>query len=282
MNFCFLPSFNIFENLAIESYLLREKKEDYILVWRSGPSVVFGKFQNPWIECNIPYCKENKINIARRESGGGCVFHDEGNLNISIINSSNDLFVKPQFDLFLDFLRSYDLNISSNNRHDLLIDEKLKITGSAFKKIKGRQLHHFTFLIDSNREMLSKSLKSNLTYLETKSLPSRPTSIVQLSELKSDMMIDQFLKNFHFFLKERFEEFFFSENISDKALLLSSENWVFGETPHFSLDYKEKILTIKKGIVSIGELKFNLFDDQDKQMLDLYQYLMGYTARATT
>ena len=38
-----------------------------------------GKHQNPWKECNVDKCEEEKVTIARRKSGGGCVYQDLGN-----------------------------------------------------------------------------------------------------------------------------------------------------------------------------------------------------------
>ena len=42
---------------------------------------MIGRHQNPWTESNVPYLRENGINLARRNSGGGTVYHDMGNLN---------------------------------------------------------------------------------------------------------------------------------------------------------------------------------------------------------
>ena len=39
---------------------------------------MLGRHQNPWIECNIQQIEENNVKLARRKSGGGTVFHDEG------------------------------------------------------------------------------------------------------------------------------------------------------------------------------------------------------------
>ena len=44
-----------------------------------------GKHQNTLAEINYRFVKENDIRVARRLSGGGTVFHDEGNLNFTFI-----------------------------------------------------------------------------------------------------------------------------------------------------------------------------------------------------
>lgn len=89
----------IFKNLAFEEYLLRhhdlENDGDAMLLWRlvpfllmvipmlsvfysNKPAVVIGRHQNPWLEANIPFLREYGIDLARRHSGGGTVYHDQG------------------------------------------------------------------------------------------------------------------------------------------------------------------------------------------------------------
>ena len=68
-------STNIYTNLAFERYLAEnikhQRKTRLLLFWRNKPCVVIGRYQNPFIECDIKYLTENKIDLARRYSGGG-------------------------------------------------------------------------------------------------------------------------------------------------------------------------------------------------------------------
>ena len=73
---------NIFENLALEQWLYENvdmTDTDYLLLWRNGPAVVIGRHQNPWLECNVQEVANRGASLARRNSGGGTVYHDEGN-----------------------------------------------------------------------------------------------------------------------------------------------------------------------------------------------------------
>ena len=74
-------------NLAIEDWLLNRedlKNDKVLFVYRNKPSIVIGRFQNPWLECNLKAMSDNNICFVRRQSGGGAVYHDEGNSNFGI------------------------------------------------------------------------------------------------------------------------------------------------------------------------------------------------------
>ncbi|MFT6014187.1 MAG: lipoate-protein ligase A, partial [Chitinophagales bacterium] len=75
---------NPFENLALEEWALNNfdtAQQNYLILYINSPAVVIGRNQNIFQELNLRYCRLNKIEITRRISGGGTVFHDEGNLN---------------------------------------------------------------------------------------------------------------------------------------------------------------------------------------------------------
>ena len=45
--------------------------------------------QNPWRECRIQLLEEDQVILARRKSGGGCVYQDMGNSVFSFLNPLN-------------------------------------------------------------------------------------------------------------------------------------------------------------------------------------------------
>ena len=74
-------------NLALEEYCLRnlDSTHDYLLFYINAPSVIVGKHQNPHQEINYEYIKGKDLQVIRRITGGGAVYHDYGNLNFAFI-----------------------------------------------------------------------------------------------------------------------------------------------------------------------------------------------------
>ena len=85
-------STNIYENLALEDWLYKNwdfNKRHLLLLWRNSPCVVIGRHQNPYMEANLPYLESANVPVVRRNSGGGTVYHDLGNLNCSFFTPNS-------------------------------------------------------------------------------------------------------------------------------------------------------------------------------------------------
>ena len=79
---------DILFNLATEEYIFEhlEVKNPLLFLWRNNPTIIIGKHQNPWKECHVQKLESDGIVLARRKSGGGCVYQDLGNSVFSFIN----------------------------------------------------------------------------------------------------------------------------------------------------------------------------------------------------
>lgn len=174
-----------FTNLAIEQYLLQKTPEDsnVLFLYINRPCVVVGRNQNPWLETNLKALQKadasndsssQDVLYVRRHSGGGAVFHDEGNLNYSVI-CPRDVFTRDRHaEMVAGALQKIGaVNAKVNERHDIVLTQQpkesarqskstgiedppeeatpqaLKVSGSAFKLTKNRALHHGTCLLDS-------------------------------------------------------------------------------------------------------------------------------------
>ena len=117
-------------NLAAEEYLLKNFSDDIFMLWQNEPSVIIGKHQNVWDEINRNYIQKKHIKVVRRYSGGGAVYHDSGNLNITFIQNSKELASGIFTARLIAFLATFGIRAEADERQALTIDG-LKISGSA-------------------------------------------------------------------------------------------------------------------------------------------------------
>ena len=154
----YTPFTDIYFHLAAEEYLLKQGNEDIFMLWQDTPSVVMGKHQSVQLEVNREWAEEQQIQIARRFSGGGAVYHDLGNVNLTFIETTPRL---PEFVTYLqrtlDFLNSMGLMATGGERLGIYLNG-LKISGSAQCLYKDRVLYHCTLLYDTDLTALHQAL----------------------------------------------------------------------------------------------------------------------------
>ena len=145
-------------NLAAEEYLLKNFKENIFMLWQDTPSVVIGKHQRLRSEVDKKWAEQEQVHIARRFSGGGAVYHDLGNVNLTFIETTPRL---PEFVTYLqrtlDFLNSMGLMATGGERLGIYLNG-LKISGSAQCLYKDRVLYHCTLLYDTDLTALHQAL----------------------------------------------------------------------------------------------------------------------------
>ena len=72
-------------NLAGEAYLIKQDLEHILYLWVNNPCIVVGRFQNPYSEFNLERMDAEGVQLVRRNSGWGAVYHDKGNLCFTLI-----------------------------------------------------------------------------------------------------------------------------------------------------------------------------------------------------
>ena len=152
MKFLSLLTKNPYYNLAVEEYLFKTSDDSVIMLWQNEPTVVIGKNQNAFAELNLDYVREKGINIARRITGGGAVYHDEGNVNFSFIaknSETNELDFKSYTEPIIEALSKIGVKAMLSGRNDILVEDR-KISGNAQYNADGRVLHHGTLLFSAD------------------------------------------------------------------------------------------------------------------------------------
>ena len=213
-----------FLNLAFERYLFLNSAAHakILFLYVNRPCVVFGRNQNPWLETDERLLIEKFGNygqtdlgrdfLLRRQSGGGAVFHDEGNLNYSVICPKAIFDRNTHAEMVVRALKSIGaVNAMVNERHDIVLAQEsdqpanvvraksddpesprvemtpktLKISGSAYKLTAQRSMHHGTCLIDSpNLKQLGSFLRSPVRpYLKARGVESVRSPVGNVSSV---------------------------------------------------------------------------------------------------
>eukprot|EP00736_Rhodelphis_marinus_P005656 Rmarinus@m.14114 len=248
-------SLNPFINLAAEESFFRStdfSKTIVVLFYRNRDSVILGRNQNPWLELDLGALRSRGIDIVRRYSGGGCVFHDSGNLNFSIMCSRN-LFKKDWNAGIVSssLQKHFGVPADVNERNDIVVRGN-KVSGSAYRISGERSYHHGTLLLESNLHWLTDVLhprkSNNLRGRGTESVRSPVTNLAGYHpDLNFSSVSDVIYRELSLGFLEKTEALQFDdmEELSESTLMtlagvpqyikeLTSWEWVFGETPPFS------------------------------------------------
>lgn len=184
-------------NLAAEEYVFEHLPQGrkLFMLWQNRSAVIIGKYQNALAEIDLPYVREQGIQVIRRLSGGGAVYHDMGNLNYTYIADAEDptrldlqLFCQP----VLRTLRSMGVPAELNGRNDLTIEGQ-KFSGNAQYMRRGRVMHHGTLLFDSDLSVVGRALRVDPEKIQAKGVKSVRSRVTNVRPyLREDLSLPQF------------------------------------------------------------------------------------------
>ncbi|MDN5342551.1 MAG: lipoate---protein ligase [Oceanotoga sp.] len=230
---------DIYYNLAFESYIFETiKKDDFsIIFYKNTDCLVIGKHQNLFLECNINYTKENNIKIARRESGGGTVFQDLGNLNYSFIGYLDLNDKEKNFDILMKSIKNFNISLTKDDKNSLFY-KNLKVSGSAFRLSKNKFLHHGTLLLNTNLSKLNNSINIKNINHNKKNIYSNYSKTTNLKDISDDIdetnIKKQILINSKFYYGKIISYTLIENNLnnymSKKIKLLKNFNWIYNNS----------------------------------------------------
>ena len=265
-------------NLAVEECIFRQMPatQRVLFLWRNADTVVIGRAQNPWKECNTRRMEEDNVRLARRSSGGGAVFHDLGNTCFTFMAG------KPEYDktistsIVLEALNSLGISAEASGRNDLIVkteEGERKVSGSAYRETKDRGFHHGTLLLNADLSRLANYLNPDKKKLQAKGITSVRGRVANLVELLPDITHEQICEAvteaFFRHYGERVEAEIISPNkapdlpnFAETFARQSSWEWNFGHAPAFSHQLDERFgwggvelhFDVEKGVIGRAQI----------------------------
>ncbi|MEI7884657.1 MAG: lipoate--protein ligase [Clostridia bacterium] len=292
-------------NLAMEEYFIKHfaTEDDCIILWQNSPVVVIGKNQNTLAEVNYEYCKTHNIQVVRRLSGGGAVYHDLGNLNFTYITANNHDGIGPNFKKFtqpvINALAQLGVVAELSGRNDITIDGK-KFSGNAQYYYKDRVLHHGTILYSSDLSMVQNALNVKQSKIEAKgvkSVRSRVTNV--LDYLTTKATINEFMQTL-------MDSLMIEAGADNKPYVLTPENliaikkiqtqrydtweWNFGRSPKFNLKQEKRFeqgtvefyFDVDNGLINACNIFGDFFGKQEISELEAKMAGLEFSEAAVT
>lgn len=265
-------------NLAVEECIFRQMPatQHVLFLWRNADTVVIGRAQNPWKECNTRRMEQDNVRLARRSSGGGAVFHDLGNSCFTFMSGKPDYDKSVSTAIVLEALNTLGITASASGRNDLVVDTPegpRKVSGSAYRETKDRGFHHGTLLLDADLSRLANYLNPDQKKLAAKGITSVRSRVANLVELLPGIT--------HQHISEAISEAFFRHygervapeiispqntpnlpGFADTFARQSSWEWNFGQAPAFSHTLDERFswggveihMDVEKGLITRAQI----------------------------
>ncbi|WFD36641.1 lipoate--protein ligase [Malassezia cuniculi] len=256
-------------NLALEDVLLKTAEAPQCVLYVNSPCVVVGRNQNAWGELDSRAMQSEGVELVRRQSGGGTVYHDEGNLNFSFHVQKDGFVRRTHTDLVSRALASDPVRLPwrfgrppvfANERNDLCVyardmsptkEAERKVSGSAYRMAMRRVYHHGTLLLDAQIDRMRFLKRESASLMESRAVESVRSPVANLTEIFPRLASRLSPENVATAIKLEFERVYGASDIveyDERALYdaaieeryntLKSWDWIFGGAPEFSVHAK--------------------------------------------
>lgn len=263
-----------YRNLATEEYLTMHTQPDecILFLWQNRRTVVIGKNQNCWKECNVENLEKDEGFLVRRLSGGGAVFHDLGNLNFTFCVQSENYDVSRQLQVIIRACQLLGIQAEKTGRNDITVDGR-KFSGNAFLKVGCHQYHHGTLMLSVDPTLMTKYLHVDPKKLQAKGVDSVHSRVANLTEFRADItpalmaenLIEAFSEVYGLPAEEIRESDLPQEEIRKLTDKFSSWDWKYGRRIPFDHEFSDRFtwgdlqlqLHVNSGIIE----DLNLYSD---------------------
>ena len=252
-------------NIALEKYLTEHAKAGSVtlFLWQNRHTVVIGRNQNAFLECNIALLSEEGGLLARRLSGGGAVYHDLGNLNFTFAARKEDYDVSRQTDVILKAVRALGIASEKTGRNDLTTAGR-KYSGHAYYQTGNCCCHHGTLMVGVDKEKLGRYLTVSQEKLESKGVRSVRARVANLNEfcpgltvsMLEEKLVQAFEAEYGLPAGEISIENLNKPEIEKTAAFLQSKEWLYGRRIPFTIRFG--------GHYSWGGIEFRLMVNEGR------------------
>lgn len=230
-------------NIATDAWLLSNLHADepVFALWQNKNAVIIGRNQDTYEEINQDFVDEKDIQVVRRVTGGGAVYHDMGNICFSLFvpvtSETGDInfgtFIKP----VLKALQDMGIDAELTGRNDIVVDGK-KISGNAQRMERGYVLHHGTLMYDVDIDTMVRSLNVSDGKFISKAAKSVRSCVAVIHDIKPDLSYDDLIAGLMDELTNHGEdgEYVLTDEQRQSILDLRDNqfatwDWTFGESP---------------------------------------------------
>lgn len=273
-------------NLALEEFVLRQAPGGaggdarYFLLYENDPAVILGRHQNVLQETDPLYLERAGVELVRRLSGGGTVYHGRGNLNFSFIMPGRAHL--HDFAHFTDPIRrvlaTFGIATTMRSNGSLFVGER-KFSGHAQYVAGQRILSHGTLLFDADLDALQTAVQPRNSAIESKAVPSIRSNVLNLRPLFPHPLT---LEAFRAALLQGVgiaETYVPGASdrvqIADLAERYRSWEWLHGRGHRYVVQKSAKFeagtvevrLEIERGLIRSAELYTDFFDRADPAVL---------------
>lgn len=276
-------------NLALEEHVMRNVRteDDILLFYINKPSIIIGRNQNTLEEINQEYVEAHHLQVVRRLSGGGAVYHDLGNLNFSFIARSDPENVhnfKKFTEPVICVLREMGVPAELGGRNDILVDGR-KISGNAQYIAGNRLVSHGTLLFNSDLSGVAGALNVKESKFASKSIKSIRSRVVNISDflVNPPDILDFRAQLLHGIFEGKEEQAAYPLQADDwqAAHALADERyrrweWNYGQSPEFNVQKIQRFpmgevdarINVQHGLIRSVKFFGDFFGQEDAAGLE--------------
>ena len=235
-----------YTNIATDTWILNNLHADepIFALWQNNNAVIVGKNQNTFGEVNQEFIDQHQIEVVRRVTGGGAVYHDLGNLNFTLfvpLESSANTDFKQFSEPVLKALHNLEIPAEATGRNDLVVNGK-KISGVAQRYAKGYLMHHGTLLFDSNVDTMVRALNVADEKFISKAAKSVRSRVGMIKEAAPEgLTLQDFWEAVQYELTDhgRDSEILLTPEQKQEIIRLTADqfstwDWNYGQSPNFN------------------------------------------------